>query len=106
VPPPGSTVSVSSGTLSVIMLLDHIPTVSPVFDWLVEFVRAPNEAPCVFMSGRFGSISSIGIVLTAPLVQVPGCTLPADTSFVRVLLTVDGRTVHFSTTEAPFHFVP
>jgi hypothetical protein len=106
VPPPGSTVSVSSGTLSVIMLLDHIPTVSPVFDWIVELLGTPSEPPCVVMGGRFGSISSIGIVLTAPMVRGPGCTLPADTSFLRVVLAVDGRPVHSSTTEAPFHFVP
>jgi hypothetical protein len=106
VPPPGSTVSVSSGTLSVFMLLDHVPTRSPVFDWRAEFLRGPIPAPCVSMSGRFGFIDTLGIILTAPLVPAAGCTLPVDTTLLRMVFEVDGATVHLSTTEVPFRFEP
>jgi hypothetical protein len=106
VPAAGSTVSLSTDTIQVLVRMSREPDQPLTFNWTVEWRREFLGAVCVSMSGTFsGAQRPTGLVLTGPLGATPFCGASFDAGLVRLLINADGGAIA-QPAELSFHFVP
>jgi hypothetical protein len=107
IPEPGSTVSIASGRVTVLVNMLQIPAEPVDFGFMVEFRSSASLAPCVVMSGTYNGADRIGLSLVTPLANTGFCgSPPIDTATLRLSITIGTIQAHEETVGFPFRFEP
>jgi hypothetical protein len=90
--------------------MDHEPERPLTLDWRFELRDRSFEGfapPCAAASGSLqGAKTPLGLVLTAPLMPTGTCGRSFSTSFLTLVLTIDGRPIHEEAIHVPYTFEP
>lgn len=106
-PPPGSVLSLSSGTLVVFMVMDHEPEQPLTLQWRVDLLHSPSGPACAFMQSVFnGAQRPAGLALTAPLTSTHGCGDRFEVTNARLVISVGGGFVYDAVHALPFRIEP
>jgi hypothetical protein len=105
-PAPGSTVSIASGRLTVLVNMLQVPAEPVDLLYIVEFRSATGTA-CVAMSGSYPGADRRELALVAPLTNLGSCgPTPIDTTTARIRIAIQELLAHDETVGFPFRFEP
>jgi hypothetical protein len=106
-PAPDSPVSVSRGTLQILVRMSHEPMNPLTLNWQADWRQAAGGPVCILMTGTFnGAQRPTGLVLTGPIGSSGACGTRFTASVAHLFVETGGQVVLDLNTSLPFRFEP
>lgn len=106
-PNPDSAVSVSRGTLQILVRMSHEPMFPLTLNWQADWRQSAGSPVCILMTGTFnGAQRPVGLVLTGPIGSSGACGTQFTASVAHIFVSTGGQVVLDLTTSLPFRFEP